>query len=187
MELADGSVRKRRRAYDLPRVAHELTWTCYRRLRLLGQERTRQWLIDAMDRARRVHDLALLAYVVMPEHVHVLVWSRRDPYTVASILKSIKQPVARRAIAHLRVHGPAHLERLRVARTDGRIEHRFWHQGGGYDRNLLTRKSIAFSINYIHNNPVRRGLCARPVDWRWSSAAAYRGEPSGPLAVERWG
>ena len=40
-------------------------------------------------------------------------------------------------------------------------------------------------IDYIHNNPVRRGLCAKPEGWLWSSAADHLGLRAGPLRLDR--
>jgi putative transposase len=67
----------------------------------------------------------------------------------------------------------------------GQINHRFWQRGGGYDRNIVTPKTAYLEIDYIHHNPVRRGLCVHPADWIWSSAADYAGVRSGPLTIDR--
>lgn len=165
-------------------MAHELTFSCYRRLKLLNHDRTRCWLVESIERARRLHNLALWAYVIMPEHVHVLFWPRSQVYSIAAILKSIKQPVARRAIEHLRKTSPRHLDRLLVSRPGGRMEHRFWQQGGGYDRDLWSPEAITGSINYIHNNPVRAGLVARAEDWPWSSRGWYLGRSETPIEMD---
>ena len=50
---------------------------------------------------------------------------------------------------------------------------RLRQEGAGYDRNLYTEVAVENSINYIHNNPVRKGLCEKPTDWKWSSARFY--------------
>jgi len=182
VRLPDGRIRKTRRSSSGD-VAHELTFTCHRRLKLLNHDRTRTWLVEAIDRARRLHNLALWAYVIMPDHAHVLFWPR-GTYAIAAILKSIKQPVARRAVEHLRTTSPAHLERLQVRWPSGRVEHRFWEQGGGYDRDLYSPAAITSSVNYIHYNPVRGGLVARAEDWRWSSRGWYLGHPDAPIAMD---
>ncbi|MCC6659782.1 MAG: hypothetical protein IT437_02730 [Phycisphaerales bacterium] len=114
-----------------------------------------------------------MAYVIMPDHFHALLFPRRHPYAMAGILKTIKQPVARRAVEFLRSRAPGHLPRLRVQRPDGRIEHRFWQQGGGYDRNLWKPEALRNSVRYIHQNPVEAGLCENAEDWLWSSARWY--------------
>src|SRR6516225_4955404 len=68
----DRMARKRCRRYNEPGRAHELTFSCYRRLPLLSRDRTREWLIEAIQAARAQERFDLWAYVVMPEHVHIL-------------------------------------------------------------------------------------------------------------------
>jgi putative transposase len=62
------SLRKRRRRFNDPGHAHALTFSCYRRQAFLARDGSRQWLIDAIDRARRKHSFHVRAYVIMPEH-----------------------------------------------------------------------------------------------------------------------
>jgi len=176
MRYADGKVRKRRIAYDEPGHAHELTFSCYRGLSMLSKDRTRLWLVQALDEARRRWEFDLWAYVIMPEHAHVLILPRRPDYHVAMILKAIKQPVARKAMAHLRRAASQWIEQLEVTRPNGRVEYRFWQQGGGYDRNIYKPETAWAAVEYIHNNPVRRGLADCPTDWEWSSARWYAGD-----------
>lgn len=117
----------------------------------------------------------------MPNHVHLLLWPRA---TVPPILASIKQSVANRAIHWTKETAPAYLEKLRVTRRDGRDEFRFWQRGGGYDRNLWEPTHIWEAIDYIHLNPVEAGLCAKPEEWKWSSACWFTRERCGPLSVD---
>jgi putative transposase len=180
----DGTFRHQRRSWNEAGHAHELTFSCYDRLPLLGRDRSRRWLIHALDAARREHAFELWAYVVMPEHVHVLLLPRRDDYRIDQILKSIKQSVARKAMRFLRDSAPAWLDRLAVRRFDGRVEHRFWERGGGYDRNITSARTAWFSVDYLHNNPVRRGLVERATDWAWSSARWYAGWDELVLAMD---
>jgi putative transposase len=98
-------------------------------------------------------------------------------------LKSIKQPVARKALNHLRENAPEWLSRLEVKRG-GRVEDRFWEEGGGYDRNIYTPKAAWASVSYLHENPVRRGLVANAVHWPWSSARCYAGIEPVELMVD---
>ena len=168
-------LRKTRRSYDIYGHARELTFSCYRRMPLLASERSRHWLVDSLTRARTRLRFELWAYVVMPEHVHILLRPLSEAAEVAPILKGIKQGVARKATNYLRANNPGWLERLAVRRPTGRVEYRFWQQGGGYDRNILTPKAARASIEYIHNNPVRRDLVESPTDWPWSSAHWYAG------------
>jgi putative transposase len=173
MRLPNGTTRKTRRSYNEPGHAHELTFSCFGRLPLLGRERARRWVIDALGLARKKHHLELWAYVIMPEHLHVLFLSRRASYDIARILQTIKQPVARRTIAWLKASDPAWLARLNRAESAGQARYHFWQSGGGYDRNIANIKTAWAVVDYIHNNPVRRGLVQHSTEWAWSSARWY--------------
>ncbi len=69
------------------------------------------------------------------------------------------------------------LQRLTVIERPGKTAFRFWQEGPGYDRNLNNVETVKASIAYIHENPVKRKLCRRAVEWRWSSARYYYPEP----------
>ena len=55
------------------------------------------------------------------------------------------------------------------------MRRRFWQPGGGYDRNIDNLDTLSRMIEYLHLNPVRRGLAKRAVDWEYSSAGWYAG------------
>jgi putative transposase len=184
VELRDGTIRKRRRSYEIEHHLHEITCSCYKRLRLLNNDLTRRWLVDAIAAARISCCFELRAYVIMPEHFHLLILPRAFPYSMAGILKTIKQPVAMRAVAHLRRERPESLERLRFTQG-GKSGYRFWQPGGGYDRNIFTVKAAINSVRYMHRNPVKAGLCEKSTDWVWSSAQWYKGEREVPLLMDR--
>jgi putative transposase len=167
----------RRRAVSEAGHAHELTFSCYRGFQFLRADQTCQWLADEIDAARHELDFALWAYVFMPEHVHLLIHPRRPVYDVSAILQRIKEPVGRKAVAQLRLDAPEWLPRITVKRGK-RLERRFWQAGGGYDRNVWEPHVVLAMIEYIHNNPVRRGLVSRAEDWKWSSAGWHEGKNS---------
>ncbi|MCC7293119.1 MAG: transposase [Phycisphaerales bacterium] len=161
-----------------------MTFTCHGRLPLLSKDRTREWLVDSLDRARRILALKLWAYVIMPEHVHVLFLPTRPDYRMSAILKVIKQPVGQKALNFLKEFHPSWLARMRVPSSGGQPEHGFWQPGGGYDRNIDRARTAWNCVQYIHNNPVRRGLAACPSDWEWSSARWYEGRSDVRLAMD---
>src|SRR3954451_23119578 len=94
----DGTVRKLRETFNKVNDAHELTFSCSDGRKLLNSDRSRQWFVHALDRARRMHAMELWAYVIMPEHAHVLFVVRNREYRIDEILKSVKQSVSRRAV-----------------------------------------------------------------------------------------
>jgi putative transposase len=176
--------RKTRQSYNEPGHVHELTFSCYKRLPLLSRDRTRIWFINALDRARRNWRFDLWAYVIMPEHAHVLLLPCKDDYDISTILKSIKQSVARRAISHLRDESPKWLVNLKVPSSSPEPEYRFWEAGGGYDRNIVIAETAWFAVDYLHRNPVRRKLVSDPLEWEWSSARWYAGHSDVRLAMD---
>ena len=176
--------RKRVKHYDHAGHAHFLTFSCYQRLPLLSKPRTCKWFIDALETTRQKHHFDLWAWVIMPEHVHLLIFPRSVPYRTGAILSSLKSPVGTRAIAYLHAHAPDFLERLRVINAN-RVYHRFWQAGPGQDHNVYEPETVHQIVEYLHANPVRRGLTERPEDWPWSSAADWAGKESPWLKVDR--
>lgn len=173
-----------RRTFNVPGHAHELTFSCFRGYRFLSKDRTCRWLAESIDAARRSQEFDLWAWVFMPEHVHIIIYPRRPQYNLATIRREIKQPIARRALQHLRHHAPHWLDRVRVQKGQ-RATYRFWQKGAGYDRNIVEPTTLAKMIDYIHLNPVRRGLVEGATDWKWSSASTFLGGDPPPLAVDR--
>src|SRR5262249_36568046 len=96
------------------------------------------------------------------------------PQRMSQFLQAVKEPVARKAIRYLKSNAPAWLARVTV-REGPRLRHRFWQPGGGYDRNITSSLALRAVIDYIHANPVRRGLVARAEDWEGSSARGEAG------------
>jgi putative transposase len=176
--------RKTKVTYNDPGHVHFVTYTCFGRYRLLEKDRSRQWVIEALDTARRKFDFALWAYVVMPEHVHLLLYPRAGDYRMANILAALKRPVSKKAKDYLtETSATAWLQRLTVREGKTNV-FRFWLPGGGYDRNLCGERPLAEVIAYIHANPVRRGLVSHPEAWYWSSARFWAGDATGPLAMD---
>jgi putative transposase len=176
--------RKTRRAHNDPGHAHYLTYSTYQRLALLSRDRTRKWVIESLDHTRQKLDVALWAYVIMPEHVHVLLHPRSPQYELRRILAALKHPVAPTAHQWLEEHQEsAWLNRLTIAYPSRQV-FRFWQPGGGFDRNVFREKTVPAIIDYIHAKPVRRGLVAQPTDWEWSSARFWAGECDVPLKMD---
>ncbi len=115
----------------------------------------------ALERVRRKYDLCIYGYVVMPEHVHLLV-SEPKHETLAAALKSLKQGVARRLIADK--------------------EH-FWLRRY-YDLNIRNHRQFVEKLRYIHRNPVKRGLCQSALEWDWSSFRHYATGDAGQVGIE---
>jgi putative transposase len=164
--------------------SHFVTFCCYHRRRLFITEASCQIFESALERVRRSYRLYIYGYVVMPEHVHLLLsepefplkptsglsglptscdWlNKPQEHTLADALKSLKQGTSRRLI--------------------GDAEH-FW-QKRYYDYNLRHCRQFEEKLRYIHGNPVRAGLCERPEDWAWSSFRHYATGCEGRVEIE---
>jgi len=161
----------RLRHYDNEGTARFVTFGCYRGLPFLENDRAKQLFLDELDRTRHKHGFKLLAYVVMPEHVH-LVLHPPDGMPLGLVVREMKSCSARRYFA-----GES-IGQLGDARV-------FW-QKRCYDHNCRTPETTLEKITYCHNNPVRRGLVAEPGAWFWSSYNCYCGGNEVPLVVDRF-
>jgi putative transposase len=177
--------RKSVRHFDLPGDAHFLTFSCVQRLPLLSKDRTRKWFVESLELARAKHHFQLWAWVIMPEHAHLLIYPTSDAVGhVASVPADMKRPVGQRAITYLVERKSSFLKRLTV-KHEQRTYRRFWQAGPGQDHNIYEPETAHRVVEYIHNNPVRRGLVERPEDWYWSSARDWLGETNVPIRVDR--
>lgn len=180
--LADD--RKRCKRYDVPGDSHHITFSCFRGIPLLSRDRSCSWLLDALELGRSQSLYDLWAYVIMPEHVHLLLLPG-EGVKISTILTSVKQSVSKRAINWLKANAPHFLDQMEDRQPSGKRCYRFWQRGGGYDRNLRSVRDIHEKIRYIHENPVRRGLVSRTTDWCYSSASAWETGQDKPLAIDR--
>jgi putative transposase len=165
--------RKLVRHYDEPGHAHELTFSCYQRLPLLSDPKRCVLLSGAISRALPRCGFELAAFVYMPEHVHLVVVPTCQEARIAKLLFAIKRPFSHRVKRVLAEEGNPLMARLTVRERPGRTAFRFWQEGGGYDRNIRNLETLRTAVEYLHNNPVRRGLCDSPDQWKWSSWRFY--------------
>ncbi len=182
METSKGYTKKRK-SFNISSHAHELTFSCYLNRRFLESEMLCRFLVDSLERAKNKYYFDIWAYVIMPEHVHLLVFPKEREYSIAKILQSIKQSSSKKAISYFKGNNPEFLEQMTTGQKD--MKHRFWQDGGGYDRSVYSYKALQEMVTYLHNNPVRRGLVENPEDWKWSSSKEWIVPGSGPLRIDR--
>jgi putative transposase len=182
MSEISGNHRKRCQRHKESFHAHYLTFSCFRRQPFFASPTACQWFLHTLDSDRRAAGFDLWAFVIMPEHVHLVI-SPGEQYSISRILWRIKKPFADRMLARVREEHPAFLSRMSTRRAD-RTVHRFWQPGGGYDHNLWTPSRFHEKIHYVHANPVRRQLVPRPEAWPWSSYRAWTNATAEPLALD---
>ena len=153
---------------------HFITFSCYRRLPLLRSARARNVFVRVLNQVRKEYGFKLVGYVVMPEHVHLLI-SEPLRGTPSTVLKMLKQRVSHQMRRRRRRSSAAQLP-LAFAASDKRLP-QFW-QTRFYDFNVWSRKKKIEKLGYMHANPCKRKLVDDPKHWPWSSYAFYqqRGE-----------
>ncbi len=163
------SVRKlMKRREEGPRF---LTFSCFRRLRLFSNAAIRDVFVDSLYTTRTNFGFKLYAWVIMPEHVHLLLETPAEN-TVAAALRSMKVSTSMKVLRRWKqLHAPV---LSRIVGPSGRPM--FWQPGGGFDRNVRDEDTLGRHIQYIHRNPVERGLVAKPEEWEWSSVRWWDGD-----------
>ncbi len=138
---------------------HFITFSCYRRRPYLNRPASRRLFESALERIRKRYGFVVLGYVVMPEHVHLLVNEPKDG-TLDRVMQALKLSVTKR-----------------------RKERPFW-QARYYDFNVWNPEKTAEKLRYMHRNPVKRGLVTKPEDWEWSSFQHYMTCSEGTVEIE---
>ena len=159
---------------------HFLTFSCYRRLPLLGTKRARNLFVHTLEKIRERYGFSVVGYVVMPEHVHLLI-SEPAKGTPSVVLKVLKQRVSRDLRGRKR-RVPAGQLRLAFS-IGGESLPRFW-QPRFYDFNVWSARKRKEKLEYMHLNPVVRKLVVHPKDWPWSSWSFYAKGEDGPVRID---
>jgi len=130
---------------------HFITFSCYKRQPFLRTREAKNTLQQILEQTSKQYGLHITAYVLMPEHVHLLT---DEPTTgaLATFLQALKQLTSRQ------LKSPT--------------QKQFW-QRRYYDFNVSSTEKYIEKVRYIHRNPVTRGLVTRPEDYSWSSFNDY--------------
>ena len=153
----------RLKRYQGSRTDHFLTFSCYRRLALFRSDHARQVFEITLEQVRRWYEFYVFGYVVMPEHVHLLL-SEPHNKPLCSAVQMLKHLVSRQ-VPHPSEKSP------------------FW-EPRYYDFNVFTQKKWTEKLRYLHRNPVARGLVETPEDWHWSSYRHWLTGEEGTVEIE---
>jgi putative transposase len=152
--------------YYFTSVAHD-------RLPIFQTDKLKQIACDAFDEARRSADLFIFAYVIMPDHDHIIAGGDREASDTLRYLNGIS---AKRIIDHLKENAPASLEKLKMFEKKRGYKHSVWEHHP--DTFLVTSESmLKQKVNYIHQNPVKAGLVEHPDDYLYSSSRIWNRRP----------
>ncbi len=145
---------------------HFITFSCYHRLPLLTTAHARDIFVLELARVRTETGFRLLGYVIMPEHVHLLM-SEPKIGTPSEALQKLKQRVSRK------IRGSASREPFQVeGEGNGEPLRSLW-QSRFHDFCVYSNGKKKEKLNYMHANPLIRGLVTHPKDWPWSSWSFY--------------
>ena len=173
MKMTNTKFRKKLKRFNIPNHARELTFSCYRRYPYFNDPIACEIFLNLLNIIRAKYHFELWSYVVMPNHVHLLIWPKQEGNIVPKVLHYIKGKTAREYKNHLLLHRPEIFDDYCIEKR-GIWKFQFWQPGGGYDRNLWSAKAIHSAIEYIEHNPVRARLVSQSDQYRWSSAWARR-------------
>jgi putative transposase len=147
---------------------HFITWSCYHRQPLLHSPARRDLFLTVLERMRERYRFALVGYVVMPEHVHLLI-SEPQVANPSTVVQAVKL-----GFTH-RLSDGVHSDML----------HHIW-QRRFYDFNVWSQRTEVEKLKYIHRNPVVRGLVNCPQEWVWSSFQSYACGEAGLVRINDW-
>ncbi len=158
--------------------SHFITTSCYHRLPLLGSAQNRALFLQVLEQTRRCYGFIVVGYVIMPEHVHLLLTEpeRANPSVV---MQALKQSFARKLLRRLR----ARSDSRRGTLWNSPLESGHVWQARFYDVVVFSEHKRVEKLRYMHRNPVKRGLVPEPQQWLWSSFRHYAYGESGPVLV----
>ena len=171
-----------------PNLVHYVTGVTYGRISLFYDDHICSLFIKALSETRLKDPFKLIGYVLMPDHFQLL--ANPIDLDISRIVGRLKGRSASSILKKLREHQElALLYKLKLPRAlaSGQT-HAVWLQDFS-SIDIWSQKFIHQKLRYIHNNPVRAGLCSHPAKWRWSSYHAYFPHEGGSVPIEidwRW-
>ncbi len=147
--------------------SHFVTFSCYRRQPYFAYAKIFDLFLQVLEDMRRRFQICIYGYVVMPEHVHLLLSEPSDGISLADAIHYLK---------------PSFSKRFWALRNEG-DSGTFW-QKRYYDRNVRDEREFKVKLRYLHRNPAARGLVATPDEWTWSSYRHYALREVGIVEIE---
>jgi putative transposase len=153
--------------YYLTSVAHD-------RLPVFRLELIKQIVCNAWSEARRSGEILIFAYVIMPDHAHIISDGHRE---ISDVLRYTNGISAKRILDYLKENEfESSLKKLRQEEKPRGYKHSVWQHHADAFR-ITGEDTFMQKVHYIHQNPVRAGLVERAEDYRFSSARLWKGDP----------
>ena len=155
--------------------AHFITFSCYRRQQFFNNRHVYDPFPICLERMRQRFQMRVYGYVVMPEHVHLLL-SEPENGILSDAIHFLKLSSSKRSRSQVSAQ-------KKGANLGHEVLGPFW-QKRYYDRNVRDNREFIAALKYIHRNPVKRGLVEQPEDWPWSSYRHYALGEVGAVQIE---
>lgn len=179
------------RRHNEPGHTHFWTISCYHRLGFLFQDKMKQVAVDGLKVVQADFNICLVGYVIMPDHVHVLIYPHAHgcdtPINISKLLNRFKQHTGYYGKACLRDYWHQH-DRLWSEPLNqwarGTLDRQDLWNPRGYDFNIDRQHTLLEKLEYCHKNPITRGLVDAPEDWPWSSYRFYEMDDRSALTMD---
>ncbi len=190
--------------YNDVSYGHFVTTKTFMNRRLFNDPAFCELLLEDINFYRKKYDFKVIAYVIIPDHLHIILFWDAERYpkmTISKIVQDIKSHFAKEAVSYMKTgRRKPSLSPYSNAQSEGSelpgnyiwqntgkvhtpARNQIW-QPSFYDFNIYSDKKLEQKVNYIHWNPVQAGLCANPEDWSWSSYRSYEFGEQGLLNID---
>jgi|SRR5215831_12258532 len=162
---------------NLPGALHYVTGNVHHRWQIFTRPECCQAFIQECQELRNDWPFKLVAYVLMPDHVHLIV-NPRDG-RILELTGKLKSQAARRII-----RAAPDISFIVGEDEEGNPIHQVWQESFKAVP-LWSPWMIWQKINYVHSNPLKAGLVKSVADYRWSSYKAFYFQETDPITVDR--
>jgi REP element-mobilizing transposase RayT len=153
--------------------AYYPTCVTHNRLPIFQTDKVKEVVCKALDEARKSGGFLIFAYVIMPDHSHLITDNARS---TSDTLRFTNGIIAKRVLDYLKENNyESSLEKLRIQVREREHEHSvFQHHSNAFE--IYGEDKLMEKVNYIHSNPVRAGFVKLPDDYRFSSSRQWHGK-----------
>lgn len=155
---------RRHNALNFPGSLHFVTTVTAVRGAWFTSDEVCKRILEVFEQNRKRYGLLCLGYVLMPDHVHAILYQPNDSANVSRFMRRFKSETA--FLSKPTAYPGEPLWRRRFD-----------------DVSLPGMEAVMTRLRYVHGNPVRRGIVTQPEEFQWSSAKAYYGGEHGVVEI----
>ncbi len=146
-----------------------ITLTCYEWLALIKSNQEKEIIIESLRYLTQQNKIEVHAFVLMDNHMH-LIWRIKKGYLRQNIQRDFLHHTAKQILKYLKDNHSEMINQLEVNLKDRKFQ--VW-QRNSLSIELRTKEIYEQKLNYIHNNPVKAGICIFEEEYKYSSAKFY--------------